>query len=49
MGKSEIVPFMQSLIDTKSPKNKEFLDELLLRLSAPSIMQSNEFTVIFLL
>ena len=45
MNKTEIVAFMNSLIDTKNKQNKEFLDELLSRMSTPSTLQTNEFKV----
>jgi hypothetical protein len=45
MNKTEIVPFMNSLIDTNNKQNKDFLDELLNRISSPSSLQSNEFKV----
>ena len=45
MNKAEIASFMQSLIDMNKRQNKEFLDELLNRITTPSSLQTNEFTV----
>ena len=48
MNTSEIIPFLDSLIDMRIKQNKEFVDELLVRISSPSSLHPNEFKVIIL-